>query len=141
MNINLGGQVFIGIQIPLLWGTRAILQDKERRLSVIDLSEIEAKIEILGDKPANGMEYSLNIDGFTIHKNGMGLYKYNPSDKLITGITLNLPECKITPSEIRVGSSIFSGNMVVGYGIGIFVTENGMGMGAPLPPNLAKLVV
>jgi len=141
MNINLGGQVFVGIQIPLLWGTRAILQDKETRLSVIDLSEIEAKIEILGDKPASGIEYSFNIEGFTIIKNGYEIYKYNPTDKLITSIALNLPECKISPKEIRIGSSIFSGNMIVGYGIGIFVSEHGMGMGAPLPPNLAKLIV
>lgn len=141
MKLNLGGQVFVGVQIPLLWGTRAILQDTETRLSVIDLSGKEAKIEILGDKPADGIEYSLNIDGFTILKNGNAIYKYCPADKLLSSIALNLPDCTITHREIKIGSSIFSGNMVVGSAIGIIVTENGIGMGAPLPPNLAKLII
>ena len=141
MNINIGGQSFIGVQIPILWGTRAILQDKENRISVIDLSDTEARVEILGDKPAKGMEYSLNIDGFTLLKKGIEIYKYNPSDKLLSSIGLKLPECQISSQEIRIGTSTFSGNVVSGSGVGIFVSEHGMGMGGPIPPNLAKLIV
>jgi len=141
MNIKIGGQSFFGVQIPILWGTRAILQDKETRISIIDLSEIEAKLEILGDKPASGIEYSLNIDGFTILNRGHELYKYNPVEKLMIGIELKLPECQILSSGIRVGTNMFSGNTVRGYGVGIFINEQGMGMGGPIPPNLAKLIV
>jgi hypothetical protein len=141
MNINIGGQLFIGVQIPILWGTRAILQDKENRLSVIDLSGTEAKLEILGNKPAPGIEYSLNIDGFTIQKNGIELYKFNPSDTLLTSISLNIPDCQVTPWAVRIGSSTFSGNVVGGASVGIFVSERGIGMGGPIPPNLAKLIV
>lgn len=141
MNINIGGQLFLSVQIPILWGTRAILQDKEKRTSVIDLSGDEAKLEILGNKPAPGIEYSLNIDGFTILRNGTELYKFNPIDTLLTSITLNIPDCQVTPWEIKIGSSSFSNNFVGGAGVGIFVSERGIGMGGPLPSNLARLIV
>jgi hypothetical protein len=140
MNINIGGQQFYGVQIPILWGTRAILQDQKSRLSVIDLSDNKLTIEILGDKPSTGVEYMLNIDGFTIIKNGIELYKFNSSEKIITGIQLKLPECQIMAEKIRVGTSTFSGNVVRGSSVGIFVTETGFGMGGPIPPNLAQLV-
>ena len=140
MNVNLGGQKFIDIQIPLLWGTRAILQDSETRISVIDLESNEALLEILGDKPADGIEYSYNIDGFTIIKNEVEIYKYNPVEKLLTSLALNIPDCQIASDGIRIGSSSFRHNKIQDSGIGIFVNERGMGMGAPIPQNLAKLI-
>jgi hypothetical protein len=139
MNIKIGGQQFYGVQIPILWGTRAILQDMKSRLSVIDLNDNKLTIEILGDKPSVGIEYTLNIDGFTILKNGIELYKYNPLEKIITGIQIKLPECQISSQKVRVGTNTFSGNVISGYGVGIFVTETGFGMGGPIPPNLARL--
>lgn len=141
MNLNMGSQTFVDVEIPLLWGKRAIVQDKQGRISVIDLSSSEAKLEIVGDKQAPGVEYKLNIEGFSILEGDKELYSYNPEEKTLTGIALNLPECQIGSSEIRVGTNTFSGNIVVGFGVGIVVSEAGIGMGAPLPPNLAKLVV
>jgi hypothetical protein len=141
MKLIMGSQVFQDVQIPLLWGTRAIVQDEVGQLSVIDLAGEKAKLEILGDKPAPGITYIPIDDGYAILSGDERLYIYNPKEKRITGIALRLPECQIRPSETRVGTNIFSGNMIAGYSVGIVVTENGIAMGAQLPPGLAKLVV
>jgi hypothetical protein len=141
MKLNMGSDTFVDVEIPLLWGKRAIVQDKQGRISVIDLGGSEAALEIVGDKPAPGVEYKLNIEGFSILEGDKELYSYNPEDKTLTGIELNLPDCQISPSEIRVGTNIFSGNTVVGSGVGIAISEDGLALGAPLPPSLAKLIV
>lgn len=141
MNLNMGSQSFENVEIPLLWGRRAILQDAKGRISIISLDGDEAVIEVLGDKPAPNIQYELIDDGFKIIVDEEELYTYDPSRKVVTGLVLKLPECEIQSSGIRVGTNMFSGNMVVGFGVGIVVDERGMGMGAPLPEGLAKLVV
>lgn len=139
MNLTIGSQTFINVQIPILWGTRAVLQDKESRLSVIDLSGTIPKLEVLGDKPAPGVEFLPTIDGFNILMNGEGLYSYNPDEKVLTDISLGLPDCQIGRSQIRVGSNTFSANTIVGAGVGILVTKDHISLGAPLPSELAGL--
>ncbi len=141
MNLKMGSQVFVDVQVPLLWGTRAVVQDKAGRLSVINLAGDAAKLEILGDKPAPGVAFLPTIDGYTILSNDKQLYTYNPKEKTLTSINLGLPECQIKPWEIRVGSSVFSGNTIMGFGVGIAVRESGIAIGSPLPPGLAKLIV
>lgn len=140
MNLKMGSQIFIGVQIPLLWGTRAVVQDQQGRLSVIDLGGDRAKIEILGDKPAPGIEFVPNIDGFDILTEGTPLYRFNPKTKTLTGRKLQLLECQIDQRQIRIGTNIFSANMFSGFDVGIGVSENGIQMGARLPAGLAKLV-
>ena len=128
--------------VPLLWGTRAVIQDKQGRISIIDLSGNEAKLEVLGDRAAPGAEFIPNIEGITIVDRGKELYSFNPEAKIIRGISLNLPECEINADRIRVGTATFAGNMVTGLGVGIVVSDDGgIGMGDRLPPNLARLVV
>ena len=141
MNIRMGSQIFSDVEIPLLWGVRAILQDKKGRVSVINLQGERAELEILGDKPAPNISYEPTLDGFKILKDGEALYNYNPSEKILRSISLGLPECEIREFEIRIGGGTFSGNIVSGYGVGIVVTKEGIGMGAPLPKGLAKLVI
>lgn len=141
MNLNMGSQVFRNVQIPLLWGKRAVLQDEKGRLSIIFLGGSEPEIEILGDKPAPGIKYELIKDGFKIYKDGAELYAFYPEKKIISGLSIKLPECEIGKSGTRIGTNMFSGNMVVGFGVGIVVDERGIGMGAPLPPELANLKV
>ena len=137
----MGSQIFHDVQIPLLWGSRAVLQDEQGRLSLIDLSGKTAKLEIVGDKPAPGIEFVPVIEGFKILDNGNPQYIYYPEEKRLRSIGLELPECQIAQWEIRVGTNVFSGNVVAGSGVGIAVTKDGIAMGAPLPPNLAKLVI
>jgi len=141
MNIRMGGQTFNDVQIPLLWGSRAIIQDKQGYLSVINLSGDTAKLEIVGDKPAPDVEFKPIIEGFEILDSGNSIYSYNPKEKLLSSINLELPDCQISQWEIRVGTNVFSGNVVTGFGVGIAVMKDGISMGAPLPPNLAKLVI
>jgi hypothetical protein len=141
MNLQMGSQRFRDVQIPLLWGERAIVQDRKGRLSIIDLSGSNARLEILADEPAPGVSFRPRVDGIVILRNGEELYSYNSKDKLMSPITLKLPECQITPWSTRVGTNQFSGNFISGFGVGIAVTENGIAVGAPLPAGLAKLAV
>lgn len=135
----MGSQVFKDVEIPLLWGTRAVIQDKEHRISVLELSGTTAKLEIVGDRPAPNVEFLPTVGGFQILQDGRPLYIYSVQDKTLTAIELNLPECQITSQSIRIGASIFSGNVISGFGVGIAVTERGVAMGAPFPEKLAKL--
>lgn len=141
MNLRMGGQVFQDVQIPLLWGERAVIQDRQGRLSVIDLSGEEARLEVLADEPAPGIAFRPRIDGIVILSDETELYHYDPREKLLTGITLELPECQISPWATRVGSNQFMGNVFSGFGVGIAVTKDGIALGTPVPPRLAKLVI
>lgn len=141
MNFRIGSQSFVNVQIPLLWGQRAIIQDRKNRLSVIDLSEPRAKLEILGDEPAPGVTYEPSFSGFKILKNGLALYQYDPTEKRLESLSLGLPDCEVTSSAIRIGNNQFSGNSIVGFGVGLAVTPEGISVGAPLPSGLARLAV
>jgi hypothetical protein len=141
MNFRIANQSFVDVQIPLLWGQRAIIQDRKDRLSVIDLSEPRAKLEILGDEPAPGVTFEPSFSGFKILKNGLALYLYDPAEKRLESLSLGLPDCQVTPSAIRIGSNEFTGNSFVGYGVGLAVTPEGISVGTPLPSGLARLAV
>lgn len=139
MKLTMGSQTFADVQVPILWGTRAVIQDKGARLSVIDLSGSTPKLEILGDKPAKGVEFLPTSDGFNILMDGEGLYSYNPDQKLLTSISLGLPNCRISESQIQVGSNTFSYNTIAGFEVGILVTKDHISLGAALPPDLTRL--
>lgn len=142
MNLKLGGQTFLNVEIPLLWGKRAVLQDPGGRLSVVDLSGDQPVLEILGDEPAPGVAYAPIIEeGFQILRGGKPVYSYYSAEKRLASQDSRLPDCEIRPWEIRVGGAVFAGNVVEGSPVGIAVTESGIAMGARLPPNLAKLKI
>lgn len=141
MNIRMGSQIFRDVQIPLLWGERAIIQDEQGRLSIIDLSGEQARLEILADEPAPGVVFRPRIDGIVVINNGVELYSFNPREKLVSSIGLGLPDCQVGSTSIVVGSNQFSGNFISGFGVGIAVTNNGISIGAPIPHGLAKLVL
>ena len=112
MNLKMGGQSFENVEIPLLWGKRAILEDKKGRISVISLEGVAAVTEILGSKPAPSIRYELTSNGFKIIMNGKELYSFDPVKRIITALSLSLPECEIRKDGIRVGSNFFSANTV-----------------------------
>lgn len=142
MRIKLGGSVFENVRVPVLWGKRAILQDSAGRLSVIDLGQAVARIEVLGDKVARGIRFTPTVDGFKVlTDDGQALYTFSPRDRRLTGESLRLPELQIKPSQIRIGTNTFQSSMVSGFEVGVVVEENGIGLGAPLPQGLATLVV
>jgi hypothetical protein len=137
----MGSQVFRDVQIPLLWGKRAIIVDEQGRLSVIDLSGDRAHVEVLADEPAPGVGFRPGLDGFVILEGGIELYRYNPREKTISDLSLGLPDVQISAAGTRVGTNWFSGNVVVGSGVGLAVSRDGISLGAPLPLNLARLAV
>jgi len=143
MNIQMGSQVFSDVAIPLLWGTRAILQDKKGRISIIDLSGTNAKLEVLGDKPAPNIEFRPISGGvIEILQDGNPLYAFDSGNKTIHGLTLRLPECQISNNATRIGTNLFQNNMISGFGVGIMVMEDGgIALGGPLPAGLAKLCI
>jgi hypothetical protein len=142
MNLRMGGQLFKDVSIPVLWGTRAIVQGPGGHLSIINLSGEKATIEILADGPAPGVKFVPRVDGIAILDGDQELYVYNPTDKLVSTNTLGLLPCQIGPAEIRVGTNVFANNNIIGPGIGIAITNDGIKFGVPgLPPNLAKLIV
>lgn len=139
----MGSQLFRDVAVPLLWGTRAVVQDTKGRISIIDLAGAEAKLEILGDKPAPGVEFRpASGDSVEILENLTPLYSFNAASKTLRGIELRLPECQIADNQIRVGTNRFSNNQIRGFGVGIHIMPNGgMAIGGPMPPGLAKLRV
>ena len=139
MNIKLGDQILRDVHIPLLWGSRAIWQDREGRLSVVDLSE-GIKIEIIGDRPVPGVPVVEDGHGFDVLLDGKSLYHYDPEQKILTGIDLDLPDCQIGSRFVRVGANAFGNNRVDDSGIGVVVTSTATWIGAPLPLDLQRLV-
>jgi hypothetical protein len=101
MNLKMGSQTFIDVQIPLLWGSRAVLQDQLGRLSVINLSGGASRLEIVGDKPAPGIEFLPSIDGYEILSKGKPIYRYDPEEKTLSSIDLGLPDCQVGRWQIR----------------------------------------
>lgn len=141
MNIKFGSQTFVGVQIPLLWGTRAVIGHADGAISIIDLGGETAKPEIVANSPWQGIEYAESEDGFKIYSAGRVLYFYSPHRKIIRDLVGNLPECEISSDRIRVGTNTISSSMIRGFQVGVGVSENGFFMGGPAPKGLAPFVV
>jgi hypothetical protein len=138
----MGNQTFRDVAIPLLWGSRAVLQDKSGRLSVIDLTGDVARLEVLADRPAPGLTFYPRIEGFTIlSSDGTELYDYLPEEKRLASRSLGLPDCQVLKDKIIVGGSTFMSNSIVSSGVGIAVTPSGFSVGGPLPHSLARLAI
>ena len=139
MDIKLGDQILRDVQIPLLWGSRVVSQDRQGRLSVVDLSE-GIKIEIIGDQPVPGVPIAASGQGFDVLLDGKPLYHYDPSQKMLSGIDIHLPNCQIGSHFVRVGANTFGSNSVTGFGIGIVVTQTATWIGGAIPQELRPLV-
>jgi hypothetical protein len=138
----MGSQTFENVRVPLLWGTRAVVQDKKGRLSIINLMGNTASVEVLSDAPAPGVKFQPRTNGFVLIDASGELYSYDPANKVLESVSLNLPTCRISPTEIAVGGNRISNSFISGSAVGIHVREGGgMGIGAQFPPGLAKLVV
>jgi hypothetical protein len=139
VDIQLGEQVLRNVQIPLLWGSRAISQDRQGHLSVVDLSE-GIRVEILDDRPVPDLPIARNGHGFDVLLDGKPLYHYDPEEKTLASAELGLPECQVSRRFVRVGANRFGINSVIGSGIGIVVTPAETSIGAPIP-KLLQLVI
>jgi len=140
MNLDMGNQIFKDIKIPLLWGKRAILEDKTGRISIILVDGTKAVLEVLKNEPAPSIQYELIEGGFKVISNGQALYSFDKERRIITGLSQKLPECEIQGSGIRIGSNILSRSKAIGFGVGVAVYEQRIVMGNSLPEGLARLV-
>lgn len=141
MNVSFGSQVFTQVQVPLLWGSRAIIGHPSGEYSVIDLSTDVARPEIIKNIPAPYIEYSEREDGFVIFKGSSEAFFFSPARALFRDASNSLPECEIRKDSIRIGTNTIASSMVSGFQVGIGVSENGMFIGGALPPGLAALKV
>ncbi len=139
MNIIFGSQKFINVQIPLLWGSRAVLQDDKGRISIVSLEGDSPKLEILGDEPASGIRYEIIEEGYKIIDGDIELYTFNPEKHIITGLSINLPECEITDSQIRFGTNTIQSMTFINIGVAVAANERGFSIAGPVPKELAKL--
>ena len=143
MNLQIGSNNLFDVEVPILWGKRAIVQDRLNRISIINLSGISPVIEVLGDKPAPNMGYKPSVRGFILMDGNKELYEYDPKEKRVLNINLGrLPDVGVSPDEVDINGSTFRGNAIIGAEIGIVIDENGgFGMGARMPQDLARLSI
>lgn len=140
MNLNMENQIFEDVRIPLLWGKRAILEDKTGRISIILLDGNKAILEVLGNEPTSNIQYELKEGGFKVIHNGQDVYSFDKKRRVITGHSQRLPECEIRGGGIRIGSNVLSRSKAIGFGVGVEVYEQRIIMGNSLPKGLARLV-
>jgi hypothetical protein len=140
MNLNMENQIFEDVRIPLLWGKRAILEDRTGRISIILLDGNKVVLEVLGNEPTPNIQYELTEDGFKVIHNGQEIYSFDKERRIITGHSQKLPECEICSDGIRIGSSLLSRSKAIGFGVGVEVYEQRIVMGNNLPEGLARLV-
>ncbi|MHB8389160.1 MAG: hypothetical protein ACYDBH_06210 [Acidobacteriaceae bacterium] len=139
MRIRFGTQAFYNVNIPVLWGKRAIIGHSSGELSIVDLSEAVARPEVVADEPWTNIEFSDKEDGYVIFKNGAPAFFYSPSRKLVRDMSGALPECEISNQQIRIGTNRIQNSTVSGYQVGVGISDNGFFIGGPAPSGLAEL--
>lgn len=141
MDFRICGQFFANVKVPVLWGSRAILQDQRGHLSIVNLEGDSPTLEVIDDRPEAGANFAARSDGYVVlDGEGVQLYAVNPRTKSLTPIGLRLPPLTLGERVLRLGTNVFEGN-VVGIGVGILVTESELVLGGPLPTALAALRV
>ena len=71
------------------------------------------------------------------------IYKIRPSSEtsIVFGtLSSGYITAAVSNEVIKVDANTFTTNMYQGFGVGIIVTEDGIGTGAPLPPHMKKLL-
>lgn len=139
MKIRFGTQVFHDVQIPVLWGDRAIIGHASGELSIVNLGESVAVPEVVADKPWTNVEFSSKEDGYVIFKDGTPQFFYSPPRKLVRDLVGDLPECEISEQHIRIGTNTIQNSMISGFQVGVGITETGFFIGGPAPEGLAAL--
>jgi hypothetical protein len=142
MDFRIRGQFFANVKVPVLWGSRAILQDQHGHLSIVNLNADGVVLEVIDDQPGLGTNFAPLTEGYVIlDVEHAKLYTVNPKTKSLVPSMLRLPPVTVGVRELRIGANVFGGDIVVGIGVGIVVTESGIALGGPLPQALAALRV
>ncbi len=138
MNFTIGGQEFFDVDVPLLWGKRAFVEDIMGKMSIIALDDNQAVIEVLADQPTANVQHETADDKLTISVDGKALYTYEPGTKTVVGIELGLPQCQIQAEGISVGIYNYYGKTASGANVSVAVDDIDTHIGAPLPEVLAN---
>ena len=140
MDIEIGSNRFADVAIPLLWGTKAVIQTASG-VSVIELAGPRAQLEILAGRPADGALYTEVAGGFEITSEYGISFVFQTTPTSLRDPQGVLPDCVIDEHGITVGGSRFSGNVFSGSAVGLLVTDDRISIAAPLPDGLVRLVV
>jgi hypothetical protein len=140
MNLTLGSLRFQNIRIPVLWGNRAIIQEPNLVLSVIDIGDILPALEILRNEPALGVNFIPKWSGFQILRVPAESYEFDVREKAFTSETLDLPDVQVDEFYIRVGSDVYPNTVWFEDAVGLYVTSDDVRIGAPMPSALLRLV-
>jgi hypothetical protein len=141
MDLWIGDQTLRDVDVPLLWGSRAVIQHRNGKLSVVDLGTRPARLEILNDQPAPGVNFVPTIGGFRILSYPEGSYDFSPKEKTLTSWSGDLPLCQIEDRQIRVGTSVLGRGEPFGVGVGPRVTADQIAFQLGLPGELAELMM
>lgn len=140
MDLELGSNRFRDVKVPVLWGNRAILQDRKGRISVVDLGGTQARLEIVGDEPAPDVEFTPTVDGFKILRDGDPIYTYSKEQQSFSSLSSDLPDVEISDREIQIGrGNVIQRSMISGFDVGVRIDSDGFAIGASLPEGLAAL--
>ena len=140
MDLNINSHSFQNIRIPLIWRERAIVQEPNKIMSVINIGDFLPNLEILRNRPAPGINFLLTWSGFQVMRFPRDLYEFNVRERTFTTQTLGLPDVQIDDFYIRVGTLVYpnlDGFEAAGR---LQVTPDDVKVGVPMPFALFRLI-
>jgi hypothetical protein len=140
VDLKLASHSLQDVRIPVLWGNRAIVQERDGALSVIDVGGWMPRLEILRNQPAPGIGFRFTWGGFQIMSYPSDVYEFNIREKTFSSQTFGLPDVQIDEFYVRVGTQIYPNFGGVEGAVGIHVMPSGVQLGAPMPFPLFSIV-
>ncbi len=140
MDLIINSHSFQNIRIPVIWGERAIVQEPNTILSVIDIGDVMPALEILRNRPAPGISFLPTRSGFQVMRSPGDLYQFNVEERTFSTQTLGLADVQIDDFYIRVGTQVYpnlDGFEAAGR---LQVTPDDVKVGVPMPFALFRLI-
>ena len=141
MDLKIDRHSFQNIQIPVLWGNRAIIQEPNLVFSVINIGGITPTLEIVRNQPVPGIDVLPKRWGFEIIWLPEDRYEFNVGEGAFTTNTLGLPDVQIDEFHVRVGTEVYPHLRGFGEVVGLQVMPDEVRFGVPIPLALSRLIV
>ena len=150
-SVNIGSNQCTNVAVPLVLDDRFFLledDDDQDIWTVFTFDGGKPVVEILRNRPqANKLsKCEANPTGvITVSdpETGEFLYKVRPGRKqssIFGSIQGKEMEIQVLDREIRIGTSVFSNNVINGFPVGVLVRGGSIGIGAGLPPEFQQLI-
>jgi hypothetical protein len=139
VNLKIDNHTLENIRIPVLWGDRAIIQESNNRLSVIDTDGLNPTLEVLRNQPAPGIGFIPTMFGFQVLRSP-DVYEFKVRDRTFSTQTLGLPDVEIDEFYIRVGAEIYSNLRAIEPIVTLHVQSDHVDVGVPIPFPLFRLI-